>query len=210
MAGLLHNLKETLKAGLTAGLLAGLPFAGAGGPVAVVSDSFNRADSNLTLGNADTGQAWNPLIGTWGISGGFAKLIVDGTNNENIAVIDSGVSDCMIEVVAINPETGWRVTWRAQDGNHHFMILYVGGNINLYKKTGAGSFTQIGTGVVALVHLDVVQVTTSGSAHSLVVNGVEIIAPVTDAAYLTETEHGIGDTGVGGTERWKDFKVYAL
>ena len=61
------------------------------GSTVVVSDSFNRANSASSLGNADTGQAWSSVIGTWGIDANRAYAV--GTpGNTWAAAVNSGAN----------------------------------------------------------------------------------------------------------------------
>jgi hypothetical protein len=169
-----------------------------------VVDSFNRADSVTSLGNADSGQAWQALIGTWGISSNQAYLQTDTVPNEAIAVVDSGKSDCTVTAKMAVAVDGWRLTWRAADGANHFMLLRFGGSINVYRKQ-AGTFNQIGSAVVVPANGDVLSVVLSGTSHVVKLNGATIVS-VTDAFQATATKHGIGNSAVNGA-RFDDFSV---
>ena len=57
-----------------------------GGPITLVRDSFNRPDSATTLGNADSGQVWTALSGTWGISSGQAYVVTTADGDYQAAV----------------------------------------------------------------------------------------------------------------------------
>jgi len=52
----------------------------------IAYDSFNRADNASSLGTADTGQNWQALRGTWGISALKGKLST--VTNDSAVVVD--------------------------------------------------------------------------------------------------------------------------
>jgi hypothetical protein len=66
---------------------------GAAGEQFVVRDRFGRADSALTLGSAETGQAWTAQQGTWGISSNQAYVAALGAGLPQVATIDSGLTE---------------------------------------------------------------------------------------------------------------------
>jgi len=182
-----------------------------GGGGAVVSDSFNRADSTTSLGTADTGQAWTALTGTLGINGNAAYAVV--TSN-SVAVIDSGLADGTVQVKLTATATGSvmpRLIFRCTDASNYWMLQARGstGKYQLYKNV-AGAFTQLGTDIaVTPTAGDVIQAVLSGSSVTIKVNGVQA-ATATDAFNSTATKHGIGwaqptDT----TQKFDDFSVSA-
>lgn len=63
---------------------------GGGGPTTLASDTFDRADSNTTLGTSSGGQAWTSLDGVWGIKSNAAYHVSDGgTDPYEIVVLDA-------------------------------------------------------------------------------------------------------------------------
>jgi hypothetical protein len=57
----------------------------------IVWDDFDRASNSSSLGNAVTGQTWNPWRGTWGIDN--KKAILSSTTTEGAAVINTGLTN---------------------------------------------------------------------------------------------------------------------
>lgn len=79
---------------------------GSSAPI-TVTDSFDRADSTTSMGNADTGQAWVPRAGSsavWGIISNEAYQPTNGTgtNKYEHASIDVGASniDMSVDITA--------------------------------------------------------------------------------------------------------------
>lgn len=60
-------------------------------------DSFDRANSAVSLGSPDKGAAWSALSGTWGISSNRAYMPAANSSNQRAAVIDVGAEDFEIE-----------------------------------------------------------------------------------------------------------------
>jgi hypothetical protein len=69
------------------------------GPVQVVSDSFNRADSPGVLGTSDTGQVWTAQQGIWGIDGDKAQ---SSSTLNAFATLDAGVGDYTVSATITN------------------------------------------------------------------------------------------------------------
>lgn len=62
----------------------------------ILRDGFNRADNALTMGNANTGQAWSSDSGTWGILSNKSYCVSDTdgntTTSEALSTSDYSVS----------------------------------------------------------------------------------------------------------------------
>lgn len=170
----------------------------------LVSDTFNRADSNTSLGNADTGQAWVALAGTWGISGN-AAYSVSGVEYRN-AAIDCGVSDGIIKVKFSITSRYQRLDFRVTDKDN---LLSVSTETSSYllRKRVSGSWTALGTYSATPANGDVIEVTLTGSNISVKINGTERLS-ATESFNQTVTKHGLGyHAGGGGDARWDDFSV---
>lgn len=99
----------------------------------LVSDNFNRADSALTLGNADTGETWqyvSPAV--FGISSNrmYCASAVDVLPvTSHIAYIDAGQSEHSVTIDKIFPastnQTITRVLLRYTDANNHYRCGFV-------------------------------------------------------------------------------------
>ena len=171
-----------------------------------VKDTFTRADSALTLGNAETGQAWSALGGTWGISSNQAYAVNDG--NDFYAVAESGLPDPIVEVTYAVVADTQRLVFRASDVNNLWIISNQSGAWKLLKRV-TGAYTQVSTDYTAAsANGDIVRVILRGATISVYINGTLRIGPVADSFNPTATHHGIGHAVMGGTAaRWDNFRV---
>lgn len=174
-----------------------------------VLDTFTRADTTSGMGTSNTGQTWNEITGTWGISSNQAYL----PSGVGQAVIDSGKADATIQVTWIAAALGTqrpRLIFRCTDANNYWFIDPVDANtLQLYKNVAGGS-TQVGSNAThAWASGDVVKVVTSGNSISVYINGVLAIGPVTDSFNASATSHGIGVISNGASLRFDDFSVQA-
>jgi len=102
----------------------------------IVSDTFTRADSATTLGNAETGQPWVVLNSTWGVSG--SKAYCAGLGGDACIYTDSGVSDCEVSCDMLVPAAGvetWMVV-RAQDNANFIMVGLNASSMFVYYRNG--------------------------------------------------------------------------
>lgn len=176
-----------------------------------VGDTFTRADSATTLGNAETGGAWSAVTGTWGISSDKAYLAL-GSGSNNVAVVDSGASDVIVDVTfsTYAPDAlAQRLIVRETDASNYLLVTNqdaggnVGNNVSIWKNI-AGVFTNLAVTAHAWADGDVVRVVAIGSSLFVYVNGTQLIS-TSSTANQTATKHGIG----GGTKtgRFDNFQV---
>lgn len=187
-------------------------FGGASG--LLVSDSFNRADSAVSLGSTDGGSLgplpWTAHSGTFGIGANAAAFITGGVANDRNATIDAGAPD-VTAGVTISTYSGVdnvRLVFRFSDNSNYWILS---GNAasawDLYKRVG-GAFTLVGSGGAAVASGDVLSVSLSGASIVATVNGITVVT-ATDAFNSTATRYGIGcNTGDPGN-RWDNFSVTA-
>lgn len=176
-------------------------------PVSVVSDRFNRADNATTLGNAETGQAWQSLSGTWGVIGNQAYLAANGVANKNAVVAESGVSDCMVSA-KLSVIKGARMAFRRTDLDNGFIVDRNISNVLLFRQV-AGTYTQIATLAKTTADGDVISVTLIGDSIKVSVNGEKLFT-VNDSFNQTATKHGIGQFAIADAGRIDDFKVEVI
>lgn len=185
-------------------LLGAGPGAPGPGVTTYISDSFNRADSAVSLGSADIGGAWTATTGTWGISSNKGYLVTDA--GQDVAQIDSGVANCTIRclysTVGANSQ---RLVFRFTDASN-FLICQTEGTAYKVYKYVAGGFTQLGTYSVTPADGDQIMVVLNGSNIDFYLNGTLRIS-VSDAFNNTATRHGLGGANNTGAARWEDYSV---
>jgi len=179
-----------------------------GGSRLVVSDSFNRADNALTLGNADTGQAWNPDIGTWGINSNLATQI---TSSEAVCSINSGISNLYLKVTfAIRAAAAvHRIRFRAASdavNGDRITLLANDAGYSLYK-TSAGASTSIASWAVPPQNGDIVEIYAKGSNIRIIINGVERFN-VNESTSQFNTYVALSGNSIA--LRWNNLEVYAI
>ena len=171
-----------------------------------VYDSFNRADAN-TLGVADTGQSWLVDGGTFGIVSNMARPL-SLTNSFARAVIDSGLSNCIVSVkINMTEIADSRVLFRYIDSANHFFLHAVGSSYILYRRV-SGATTNIGSINLTNNTKDDIKIALNGNNIKVYINNT-LIFNITDSTYLTATKHGIAVYNTL-TARFDDFKVEVL
>jgi hypothetical protein len=170
------------------------------------TDSFNRADSAVTLGSTDTGQAWTAHSGTWGITGNQAYCAVDDAGH-NVATF-AAAADGTLQVTLVDPAGGsggaaWLVFRSAADASQ-FIYLECStiAPCQLYTYD-AGVAVALDTGSpVAAGAGDVVEIVLLGTAIEVYVNDVLVIE-ATSSFQQTATRVGLGtDFGLDGSVRF--------
>lgn len=160
-----------------------------------ITDSFNRADSAVTLGNTDTGQPWTYQSGTWGISSNTAYVTSTG---QHTAVVNAGVSDCTVQATMSSIGTSPGLCWRATDDNNYFLFA----GPTCYKRV-AGGFTSLGS-TGGFSNGDVLSVVVSGTSHIIKKNGTTVLS-FTESFNQTATKHGL--RAQANDSRFDNFSV---
>lgn len=179
---------------------------------AVVSDTFTRADSAVSLGSADTGQAWTAVVGTWGITSNKGYCATAG-NSEKVATVEAALADCSIQVTmraSGDPvASGGGITFRRSDATNYLIAVIESNALRVYKRV-AGAFTSLGFySFTPLTTTDyVVKVTLVGSTIKAFLDGTERVS-VSDSHNSTATLHGLRDFHDGPLWRFDNFTVSA-
>lgn len=184
---------------------------GAGGPLggfATITDSYNRDDSALTLGNTDTGQTWQTPLGLWGISSNTAYIAVGDGFGTDAAYVEASEADVAVQVTFSTVNQGQRLLGRYVDADNYLFVSAEGGGAAyaLYKRE-AGVNSSLGSYSVGIANGDVLKLNMNGNDLEVFLNGTSRIT-ATDAAHNTATKHGIGCSGVS-TQRWDAFSIAA-
>lgn len=206
------------------GLGLGVPFQTSKG--VLVFDSFNRADNAASMGNADTGQSWQVLSGTWGISSNKAYLA--SVTSQASTVVNAGVpgiamtSDVTLSSTLNRAAPGLVV--RTIDDSNYLLATITKASTNdlieIYKRD-LGVFTQlaqlVGAGNVNGTTYSV-RVTAIGNTISVYRDGVLKLSHTLVGAdatkFATPTLCGIrvhnSATGDDGLSRFDNISVEAI
>lgn len=175
-------------------------FVPAGSPLAnlAIYDGFNRADSSTTLGSADSGAAWVPQLGTWGISSNQAYC-PSGSSAQGIATQNIGTANYQADVdIATLGDHNSGIVVRASDANN--AILCLGDTI--YSMI-AGAFASLAT-YSAFGNGDHMTVVCQGSSIVVKKNGVQV-ASITSTFNQTATLAGL--RAQTATARFDNFEA---
>jgi hypothetical protein len=183
---------------------------------AVISDSFDRANSTTSLGSTDTGQTWSvPLdyLGAqpvFGITGNLAYPVTN-TNNRAWALVDAGFADHMIQAkvtfTAATAVFGLAVASDATGNTASYTT-----NLSGLAKWVNGTASTLLTFPTGVLTGDTVRVTRKGDTISVYIQpgstgAFNLQGTVTDAANHG-TRVGLNARATWTTARWDDFRVY--
>lgn len=172
----------------------------------IVFDGFNRADNASSLGNADTGQAWTNLAGKMGLSGNQAYGVKVDTLGA-FAVIDAGISDCIINYLVPINLNNTRFPFRVQDAQNQLFLMNTGGYILKLNKRVNNTVTELASVIVTLANSDLIRVQAHGNNIKVFVNG-ELIIDVNESSFATATKHGLQTFETAS--RYDNFSVEAI
>lgn len=115
----------------------------------LLRDTFTRADSALSLGNAETGQAWTAVSGTWGVSSG--QLYCPSDTSSHLVTVNPGadagnaIAEITVSGTIAVPGTDARyfaLAFRVTDASNLLRVYLLAGSISL-QKIVAGSGTVL-------------------------------------------------------------------
>jgi hypothetical protein len=167
----------------------------------IVSDDFNRADtaaSTTGWGTSTSGHVWAAVnTVTCNISSNTGRL-----NGSGGQMINSGVSDCDVEVKIPTKLAYTNMMFRYVDLSNHYLVQMENSQVSILKKL-TNTYTTLQTTPVTWTNGAVVRISGTGSTIKVLVDGVEKIN-ITSTDHLTATKHGL--YGVNNSV-YDDFKV---
>jgi hypothetical protein len=173
----------------------------------IVSDTFTRADSAVSMGSTEAGaRVWAPLAGVWGISANQAYLAV--ASAEAATAVDSGVSSCTISMRLSAAPGGQGIVFRAQDAANYWRAVFFLGSFYLQKNV-AGVIANVPGSPVAIAPAlnDVIKVILLLDSVIVKVNEIQRYNLV-DAQFQAATKHGLAQSSTGDiTFRYDDFSI---
>ena len=189
-----------------------------------VTDTFNRANNALTMGNADTGQTWAPWVGgsapTWGIISNSAYNVdqIAGFGAvPSFVVIDAGMVNTIASVTILDGSAvgglglaDQGLVFRWVDASNYYFMTYSSSlqQLRLFRVLagfGGDVGADIGDPTVILADGDVFEVRTCGNAINAYLNGVHKIAYLDDGTGPMGTFYGLQTMAVDA--RFDDFSV---
>lgn len=190
----------------------------ASGPTVVVSDSFTRANSAVSMGTADTGQTWLANDGTWGITSNRAYC----TNPANVryAAVNTAIASPGTKVIQVSARF-----YGVAGGAYPFVTLHANASgpwsagFRAYSDGGSGNVLRIQTGTGtsaasagAIVDGDLVTLCATPSGGNFDVTGYingALVCTLT-AQPMTATAYAGLSMGSGSVVTFDDFKVETI
>lgn len=171
-----------------------------------VVDTFTRADSNTSLGDADTGQTWEAIAGTWGIASNKGRLV--SAPNGAIAVVDAEMADGTFKVTVDIPDPlpdDWGICFRVVDADNYWCLIYGWGEAHVAawvdgEHIGEADFVWTPSASTPYE----LKVVLLGDSLTFYVDDVEK-ASVTSEAHKTATKHGL--FGMATAVRFDDLFI---
>lgn len=176
----------------------------------VLSHTFTGADSDTSPGNADTGQAPEPLDSTvWGRASNQLKYVSGGTANNRYIVWNAGIANGSAEIVFATIVSSMYFAFRCSDVNNLFIVSAEPAvtSWKLYRRE-TGTYTEIGAWAVTPADGDIARVRLAGSSIAVDINSVERIT-ATDSFNIAATRYGVGQNLAEITRRWDTLRVAA-
>lgn len=186
-----------------------IPRGGSGpAPGPVVSDTFTRVDDNLSMGTAETGQVWTPLLGAWGIASNAAYPKTLDVNRA-ITVVESGISD-----IDISSDITWRVSehivFRATDSSNMLVAAISGTGLLLIRYQADVSTTLYNYAFTPVAGTKyALRVTAVGTVLNAYLDGTLRITGGS-SFNVAATKHGYRCFSSPTSARFDNFKVLAL
>jgi hypothetical protein len=169
--------------------------------MANVTDSFTRADSATSLGNADSGQTWAAQTGTWGISSNQAYIASQA--GQNTAAIDSGESDGTVAATVAVWSGDDGILFRGIDDSNYLFVTANSTILILYERVAGGFAELTRYSSLSFASGDILSAVLSGTSVTIKQNGTTLIT-FTTSRFQTSTKYGMRSFG-SALPKWDDF-----
>lgn len=109
-----------------------------------ITDNFNRANSETSLGQTETGQSWQTFTGVWGITNNTAYPVsISGPGSfptNTYAIVDTGRSDGILEVTLSRNIQDARIPFRLVDERNNYFVERNGWGYHVEKTVNGQRF----------------------------------------------------------------------
>lgn len=136
-------------------------------------DAFDRPDGGTGLGEAESGQRWVEIAGTWGVVEGEAHVTAPASGRRSIAVVETGSSDGTVQATMTAPAGGAGIVFRYHDPFNYWLAIAAPkvATWNVLKVVD-GTLTRVGNvGLAATTAGTTISVDLSGRRIELFING---------------------------------------
>ena len=175
---------------------------------APIRDTFDRPDSDATLGQTVSGERWETATGKWGIKDKQAYVAkANEAGPRNFAVLDLGSHDGSVEARAKKVVEGWGLCFRMRNNNEWWALIASpqAGTFNIVRFQGGKEVNVGNIGLVTSADA-VLRVEFLADQITVFVNNVAK-KTVRDAAFSDQgTKVGLFAAGKQAPEaRWTEF-----
>ena len=179
------------------------------GRMRLVYDDFNRAADPAAPGTGPSGHTWVEQVGQWAVAGN-QMLLSSSAGGNNVAYVESYVSDCEVQATFATLAAGQRLAFRVTPGGAGGWDGYVvqkggGADYALFKYSG-GAYTLLSGFIAGAANGDVIEAILQGPNITIRRNGATIIT-ASDSFNQTATKHGLAQENASSTVRWDDFSI---
>lgn len=176
-----------------------------------ITDSFDRANSTTTLGNADTGETWlqenfSTGTGNLGIISNQAYRPA-GTGQHLYGTVDMGTPNGQAEVTIVSNGFYNGVVGRYTNADNHYLVMNaINTGVDIWKQV-AGIYTQIATTTPGISTSGaLLGIVCRGSTINALVNG-SVVLTVTDTSLTTGNRWGIDHYDGGTAPKFDNFQA---
>lgn len=173
------------------------------------TDTFDRANSIISINSPSDGLGDYSGVGTWGIGSNTAREV--SSASVDYAILESSITNVEVQATmsALPANDSAGLSARVVDVDNLIMArIHVSNAFQIYKRVGS-TFTQVGsTYSYTPAAGDVIKLVVNGTSVSGYVNGVLRVGPstVNDAVLQTSTKHGLFAMAET-TARWDDLSI---
>lgn len=185
-------------------------------PYILVSDTYDRANSAVTMGSPETGSAWTAHLGTFGIQTNLAYLVSGTATSYNMATIDTGTADAVVEVtVSTMAASGFTGLLLRSSGAGTGLAVLNNRVWNVATDAAVGPAFADDNGAVSFVSGDRMAAAMLGTSITIFRQAAATgpwvqVMTTTTSVFLANTRHGItvwDNTAGALLSRFNNFQV---
>ena len=160
--------------------------------IALNRSTFTAANgTRLNAITPEIGGAWTELTGTWQVQSNAATTLGNASDNQNVAICNSGSADAIVEITTPVGNANNRIVLRSTGVIADGYFIFDGGG-KLYEFNGT-TYTQRASGTYTSANGDRIVAICVGSTITIYANNVQICTYASATRnQTTGTYHGIG------------------
>ncbi|SRR6266852_1806721 len=182
---------------------------------AVVTDTFDRADSAVTMGTASDGiHAWTAGDGVWGISSNKAYTVTPGSihtgGETSFVTVNYGSPDAVIQVT-ISGESAHSggIVFNYID-NNNFEAIYSVPIFGEWRYECVVGGAEVDASLMFMVPVPdptTIKVILHCGTHEFFVDGASVFGPFNNLGGQFSNKHGLSSADSSASVRWDNFSI---